>query len=117
MTVSEIALELRAAMQKWKPGNTVATLKWLKQRNDAGERVQDAYDKDGLTFVVSAWIFQQLTWEDVDFKAKPAFFEQKNYTPFVCLCTTRPGLDGLNIWFSGQQETLATLVKEVNRAD
>ena len=112
MSLTELALVLRSIVQEWTSDQIVAQIKWMKEVQSSGSKLQNKSSNMLLTFLVSSWVFTSVTWEDIDFEATPLFYEQRCHVPFVSVLTSRPGRNGVNVWTSGQQEAMDIFIKE-----
>lgn len=100
-----VALRLRESIQACTPEVVAARVRWLKQMQDEGCKVTQAFDEKALTFIVSSWGFD---WEGANFRAPPICFDHGALVPIVAVMTPRAQDDGLNVWASGPEESLQT---------
>ena len=103
-SVAQVALSLRATLQEWNSQRISDFLKWQNENQKLGSTCNPKFDANALTFVVTSWLFKNARWEDVDFGAKPVCYDHGGHLPGVCVLTSRPEDDGVNVWTSGTQE-------------
>ena len=75
----------------------------MKQTLDTGASVKFTFDAEGLTFILSSWLFD---WEGVDFSAVPVGFDHGAHVPIVSVFTPRAGGDGIHIYHTGTPEAV-----------
>lgn len=100
-SLADVALILRSNVQEWNSQRITTFLKWQNEHMKSGAKVSPQFDSNGLTFLVSSWIFQNAKWEDVDFGVKPICFDHVAHVPVVSVFSSRAGGDGVNVWTSG----------------
>jgi len=112
-TPTEIAMGLRADLQKQSSMLVGARARWLQKMQDAGSSTTIGFDALGLTFILSSWRFD---WEAANFNAVPVCFDHAAHVPIVSVITPRPHDDGLNVYVSGPQHALGVFSERLIQA-
>jgi len=103
-SLTDVALILRTNVQEWDSKKISTFLKWQNEHLKSESKCTPKFNSNGLTYIISSWIFQNAKWEDVDFGAKPLCFDHAAHVPIVSVFSSRPGGDGVNVWTSGTKE-------------
>eukprot|EP00927_Polykrikos_kofoidii_P053882 TRINITY_DN48406_c0_g1_i1.p1 TRINITY_DN48406_c0_g1~~TRINITY_DN48406_c0_g1_i1.p1 ORF type:complete len:546 (+),score=104.06 TRINITY_DN48406_c0_g1_i1:148-1638(+) len=107
LPISAVAAQLRSDLLAQTPGHIAARTKFVKQTLETGASAKFVYDKQGLTFIVSSWMFD---WEGVDFGAVPVCFDHGAHVPIVSVFTPRAQGDGIHVYHSGTLEAMQMFV-------
>lgn len=105
-SVCEVALALRANIKKYTPKRIAALHKWAKAQQQADKKIKYTFDSNGLSFIISSWIFPDEGWRDVNFNSVPVCFEHGCFAPIVTNFTSNANGDGIDIWTSGTSEAV-----------
>ena len=109
-SVQGVALRLRADLQALTSPIVAARARWCVQTTATGSSIAQIFDEHALTFIISSWMFD---WEGADFEGPPLAFDHGAHTPIVATFVPRAGGDGVNVYASGTQESVARFAELV----
>ena len=113
--LSDVARALRASLLAETAETLAERGRWLKSAQARGHRTRQAFDAEGLTFVMSSW---GCDWEAAVFGGgagegahAPIAFDHGAITPIVATLIRRPGGDGVNVYATGPHDSLEVFAK------
>ena len=116
LSVTEVALHLRASLEKNTPSQIQTRAKWIHRAQQSGSKVMNKFDAHALTFIISSWRFD---WESVCFEGNspPICFDHGALVPIVVNFVTRPNGDGLNVYTCGTHQAVRRFTAELTKVD